>query len=294
MYLNHYKLKELPFSVTPDPKFLYPTHQHSTALNHLLFGIRQRKGFVLLTGEVGAGKTTLCRKLLNCLGGDYYTALIFNPMLTATQLLQSIIAEFGIAERYRDRLSCISRLNSFLLKVNDAGRDAVLIIDEAQDMSAELLETVRLLSNLETDSRKLLQIVLVGQPELRRKINSQALRQLAQRITVRYHLVPMSRSETAGYLNHRLAIAGGAGEVRFDEEAIDEIYNYSGGTPRLINAIGDRTLLAGFLKGAENIDGEIVRLAISDMKGGTDVEAQNRDTLQFGKPVSPILSKEAA
>ncbi len=266
MYLDHYKLKELPFSVTPDPKFLYPTVQHRTALNHLLFGIRQRKGFVLLTGEVGAGKTTLCRKLLNYLGEDYHTALILNPMLTATQMLRSIVAEFGIDASCRDRLACIGRLNRFLLKVNDAGRDAVLIIDEAQDMSRELLETVRLLSNLETDSRKLLQIVLIGQPELRRKINSPALRQLAQRITVRYHLVPMSRSETARYLHHRLDVAGGAGEVRFDKEAIDEIYNYSGGTPRLINAISDRTLLAGFLKGAEKIDEEIVRLAIGDMK----------------------------
>ncbi|MCD4698953.1 MAG: AAA family ATPase [Phycisphaerae bacterium] len=266
MYLNHYKLKELPFSVTPDPKFLFPTAQHRTALNHLLFGIRQRKGFVLLTGEVGAGKTTLCRKLLNNLGEDYHTALILNPKLTATQLLRSIVAEFGIDNRCRDRLTCITRLNSFLLKVNDAGGGVVLIIDEAQDMSTELLETVRLLSNLETDSRKLLQIVLVGQPELRLKINSPALRQLAQRITVRYHLAAMNRTETAGYLHHRLLVAGGAGEVRFNEEAIDEIYNYSGGTPRLINAISDRTLLAGFLKGAGDLDGKTVRLAICDMK----------------------------
>ncbi len=266
MYLNHYKLKELPFSVTPDPKFLYPTLRHRTALNHLLFGIRQKKGFVLLTGEVGAGKTTLCRKLLNCLGGDYYTALILNPMLTATQLLRAIVAEFGIDTRCRDRLGCITRLNSFLLKVHDAGREAVLIVDEAQDMSTELLETVRLLSNLETDSRKLLQIVLVGQPELRLKINSPALLQLAQRITVRYHLAAMNRAETAGYLHYRLRVAGGAGEVRFNEEAIDEIYNYSGGTPRLINAISDRTLLAGFIRGTGDIDEEIVRLAICDMK----------------------------
>ncbi|MDY7011704.1 MAG: AAA family ATPase [Planctomycetota bacterium] len=274
MYLNHYKLKELPFSVTPDPKFFFPTARHRTALNHLLFGIRQRKGFVLLTGEVGAGKTTLCRNLLNNLGEDYHTALILNPKLTATQLLRAIVAEFGIdncsreAPRPsgRDRLGCINRLNSFLLKVNEAGGDAVLIIDEAQDMSTELLETVRLLSNMETDSRKLLQIVLVGQPELREKINGPALRQLAQRITVRYHLEAMNRIETAGYLHHRLLVAGGAGQVRFDEKAIDEIHDYSGGTPRLINAISDRTLLAGFLKGAAEIDGEIVQLAIRDMK----------------------------
>ncbi len=266
MYLNHYKLKELPFSVTPDPKFLYPTSQHRTALNHLLFGIRQRKGFVLLTGEVGAGKTMLCRKLLNSLGEDYHTALILNPMLTATQLLKAIAAEFGIGARCRDRLSCITRLNRFLLAVHEAERDAVLVIDEAQDMSRELLETVRLLSNLETDSRKLLQIVLVGQPELRRKINSPTLRQLSQRITVRYHLSPMSRSETAQYLRHRLLVAGAGEAVKFDEEAIDEIYNYSDGTPRLINAISDRTLLAGFLNGAESINGKTVQLAIGDMK----------------------------
>lgn len=266
MYLKYYNLSEPPFSVTPDPKFLYPTDQHRTAMNHLLFGIRQRKGFVLLTGEVGAGKTTLCRKLLNCLGENYHTALILNPMLTAAQLLRAIVAEFGIEGRCRDRLGCITRLNSFLLKVNAAGADAVLIIDEAQDMSAELLETARLLSNLETDSRKLLQIVLVGQPELRQKINSPALRQLSQRIIVRYHLKPMSRTETADYLHHRLAVAGNTGPLRFDEDAIDEIYRRSGGTPRLINAISDRTLLAGYLTGADAIGKGTVRLAVDDMK----------------------------
>ncbi len=266
MYLDHYNLKEPPFNVTPDPKFLYPTAQHRTAMNHMLFGIRQRKGFVLLTGEVGAGKTTLCRELLNRLDENFHTALILNPMLSATQLLRSIVIEFGMEGPSQDRLACLNTLNSFLLRVSDAGQDAVLIIDEAQDMSTELLETTRLLSNLETDSRKLLQIVLVGQPELRRKLRCPALRQLAQRITVRYHLNKLSRAETTGYLQHRLTVAGADNSMQFDEAAIDEIYHYSGGTPRMINAISDRILLSGYVMGADGIDERVVRLAIRDMK----------------------------
>lgn len=266
MYTDYYSMSEHPFNVTPDPKFLYMTEQHRTAMNHLLFGIRRRKGFILLTGEVGTGKTTLCRKLLNCLGEGYHTALILNPMLTQTQLLRSIVAEFGIKERCRDRLGCMRLLNSFLLRVNAAGRDAVLIIDEAQDLSADLLEMARLLSNLETDTHKLLQIVLLGQPELRAKLRRPALRQLSQRIAVRYHLRTMSRSETAGYLRHRLAVAGNDGTVQFDEAAINEIHHYSRGTPRLVNVVSDKALLAGYVMATNSISKRIVRRAIRDIK----------------------------
>jgi general secretion pathway protein A len=266
MYVEFYKLAEPPFNVTPDPRFLYMTDQHVTALNHLLFGIRQRKGFVLLTGEVGTGKTTLCRKLLESLGEGYNTALILNPVLTQTQLLRSIVTELGLTGKCHDRLSCLTLLNGFLLQSSAAGRDTVVIIDEAQDMSVPLLEMARLLSNLETNSRKLLQIVLAGQPELREKLRSPSLRQLAQRITVRYHLQPMTPAETEGYLHHRLAVAGGAEGLRFDPEAVLEIHRESGGTPRMVNAIGDKALLAGYIEGAGVIDRRLVERAIEDLK----------------------------
>jgi len=265
MYIEFYRLTEPPFSVTPNPKFLYMTEQHRTALNHLLFGIRQRAGFVLLTGEVGTGKTTLCRKLLGSLEIGYYTALILNPLLTAAQLLRAIVGEFGIEHRCRDRLGYMTVLNQFLLAANAAGRDAVLIVDEAQDMSVELLELTRLLSNLETDSHKLLQIVLVGQPELRRKLRSPDLRQLDQRITVRCHLRAMDLADTAEYIRHRIHVAGGE-RLRFADEAVREVFRHSGGTPRLVNAIGDKSLLAGYVRGTELIDREVVDAAVRELK----------------------------
>ncbi len=266
MYLDFYNLTEQPFNVTPDPKFLYMTEQHATALNHLMFGISQRKGFVLLTGEVGTGKTTLCRRLLSQLGSRYDTALILNPMLTQTQLLRAVATEFGLQCSRRDRLGYLTALNSFLLDISSRGRDAVLIIDEAQDMSVDLLETTRLLSNLETDSQKLLQIVLAGQPELREKLRRPSLRQLAQRITVRHHLRSMTRAETARYISHRLSIAGGKAALSFDDESVNQIYEFTGGTPRLINAVGDKVLLAGYATGRRTINSEIVRMAINDLK----------------------------
>ena len=266
MYLDFYNLTEQPFNVTPDPRFLYMAGRHSTALNHLLFGIQQRKGFVLLTGEVGTGKTTLCRRLPSLLGPGHEIALVLSPMLSQTQLLRGIVEAFDIECSHRDRLGYLTALNSFLLDINSKGRNGVLIIDEAQDMSVELLETTRLLSNLETDSTKLLQIVLSGQPELRDQLRRPALRQLAQRITVRYHLHSMNRHETGEYINHRLSIAGGDSRLRFDENAVNEIFQFSGGTPRLINAVGDKALLAGYVASTNFIDDEIVRTAIEELQ----------------------------
>jgi general secretion pathway protein A len=265
MYKDYYHLKEEPFNLTPDPRFLYLTPQHREALNHLLYGVRCRKGFLCLTGEVGAGKTLLCRALLNELGPNFHTALILNPMLTQTQLLQAALREFGLQPK-RDRLECLRLLNDFVLRASAAGQDAVLIIDEAQDMPDSTLEMTRLLGNLETESHKLLQIVLVGQPELRDKLSKPSLRQLAQRITVRFHLRPMSAGETEGYIRHRLSVAGGGDVLKFDPDAMREVYQYSDGTPRLINAVSDKALLAGYVYQKSTIDQGLVRLAVRELK----------------------------
>lgn len=270
MYTDYYRLQEEPFNITPDPRYLYLTDQHRDALNHLLYGIRQRKGFICLTGEVGAGKTTLCRALLGQIGDSCSTALILNPMLSDTQLIRSVVEEFGIQTKRKDRLGYLKLINEFLLRVNSVGSDAVLIIDEAQDMTISGLETIRLLSNLETERQKLLQIVLVGQPELRTQLNNPALRQLSQRITVRYHLKNMSQEETAEYLRHRLKIARREEEdrngVRFDYGAVREIFRYSHGTPRLVNALSDKALLAGYVYRTSTIDRGIVLAALKDLK----------------------------
>ncbi|MDP7637620.1 MAG: AAA family ATPase [Phycisphaerae bacterium] len=269
MYKEYFRFQEEPFNITPDPRFFYRTAQHQEALNHLLYGIRQRKGFICLTGEVGTGKTTLCRTLLRELGENHHTALILNPVLTQGQLLRAILDEFRIEGKCRDRLGYLTLLNNFLLRINSAGHDAILIIDEAQDMSVASLEQVRLLSNLETESQKLLQICLLGQPELRRKLAKPALRQLAQRITVRYHLNTMDQQDTEAYIRHRLEVAGGnngKSAVRFDPGAVREIYRYSGGTPRLINAIGDKALLAGYVHQTGQIDRRLARIAAAELK----------------------------
>jgi general secretion pathway protein A len=270
MYIEFYRLREEPFNITPDPRFLYMTAQHREALNHVLYGIQQRKGFSCLTGEVGAGKSTLCRVLLRQLPSSFHTALILNPMLSDTQLLRAVVEEFGISSSARDRLGYLKVLNEFLLRINSTGQDAVLIIDEAQVMSISGLETVRMLSNLETERQKLLQIVLVGQPELRDKLNNPALRQLAQRIVVRYHLKNMTEEDTAEYLRHRLKVAGQEeaeqNAVRFDFAAVREIFRFSHGTPRLVNALSDKALLAGYVYRTNTIDRRIVLAAVDELK----------------------------
>ncbi len=273
MYKDYYHLREEPFNITPDPRFLYLTDRHQEALNHLLYGIHERKGFICLTGEVGTGKTTLCRALLRELGDRYETALILNPMLTETQLLLAILQEFSLEVRCRDRLGYLTHLNKYLLKINSEGKDAVVIIDEAQDTPKSTLEMMRLLSNLETETQKLLQIVLVGQPELREMLRKPSLRQLAQRITVRYHLKTMTEEETQQYILHRLQVAGsGLSDghdnriIRIDPGAIREIYRFSRGTPRLVNAIGDKMLLAGYVLQTDQIDKRIVRLAVRELR----------------------------
>jgi general secretion pathway protein A len=269
VYLEFYGLSEPPFDITPNPRFLFFSPKHREAYNHLLYGIRERKGFVQLTGEVGAGKTTICRSMLEQLGADYATALILNPVLDSDGLMKAIAMEFGLNVRglNLDRLETVALLNEFLLSLVEQNRDAVLIIDEAQDMSDELLEQVRLLSNLETYDRKLLQIILMGQPELRDRINKANLKQLRQRITVRYHLKALQYAEINRYVQHRLAVAGSKGPPYFTGPAIWRVYRYSKGVPRLINALCDKCLLAGYVQARETIDFKMVGTAIRELEG---------------------------
>jgi general secretion pathway protein A len=267
MYDQFYGFREPPFNITPDPRFLFYSDRHREAFNHILFGIRERKGFIQITGEVGAGKTTVCRAILKELGPAYRTALILNPCMTSAQLLRAILTEFGLKPRRVDRVSSLQRLNDFLLEEATAGNDVVLFIDEAQDLDEDLLEQVRLLSNLETDQTKLLQIVLLGQPELRDKLAHNSLRQLRQRITVRYHLSPLSREETEAYIQHRLRVAGADSRPVFTPWAVRKIFSYSRGVPRLINAVCDKTLLCGFVTGNDELTAAHVRRAIRELEG---------------------------
>lgn len=268
-YLQFYGLKEAPFTITPNPRFLYLSAKHREALNHLLYGIRERKGFVQLTGEVGAGKTTLCRALLEELPPEQYsTALILNPALKADHMMAAIATEFGLDVRKKDRFQILQILNHFLLEEMAKGRDVVLIIDEAQNLTNDLLEQVRMISNLETDDRKLLQIVLMGQPELRDRLNDHSLRQLRQRITVRYHLRPLRFAEVKDYIRHRLHVSGANGTPYFSVPAIWRIFSYSKGIPRLVNAVCDKCLLAGFVTQREGIDFGLAARAVRELEGG--------------------------
>jgi general secretion pathway protein A len=269
--LDYYGLTEPPFDITPNPRFLFYSAKHREAYNHLLYGIRERKGFVQLTGEVGAGKTTLCRAMLEQLTGNYSTALILNPVLNPDELMKAIATEFGLDVRGLDRLDTVASINNFLLWNVEQGKDAVLIIDEAQNLTEELLEQVRLLSNLEIDNRKLLQIVLMGQPELRDRLNSPSLRQLRQRITVRYHLAPLSQSEINEYIRHRLHVSGAKGTPVFTRAALWRIHHYSGGIPRLVNAVCDKALLAGFVNQREELGYRVIGAAIRELEGDIGV-----------------------
>ena len=267
MYLQFYALKQPPFDITPNPRFLFHSGKHREAFNHLLYGIRERKGFVQLTGEVGAGKTTLCRALLEQLDAHFSTALILNPVMSGDELMKAIATEYGLDVKGKDRLETMATISDFLLKQTLAGKETVLIIDEAQNLTEELLEQVRLISNIETDDRKLLQIVLMGQPELRDRLNSPRLKQLRQRITVRYHLNALTRTEVGQYIHHRLSLAGSRGLPTFTAPAVWRVYRYSQGIPRLVNALCDKALLAGFVERSNRINYRMVGRAIHELEG---------------------------
>ena len=255
MYKEYFGLKEAPFSIAPDPRYLYMSEGHREALAHLEYGLRGDGGFVLLTGEVGTGKTTVCRCLLAQVPDDSDVAFILNPRVTAEELLATVCDDLGIA--YPDGNSSVKvfvdRINAFLIETHEKGRRTILIIEEAQNLSFDVLEQLRLLTNLETTERKLLQVVMVGQPELRDMLTKTELRPLAQRITARYHLGPLSREEAAHYVLHRLSVAGGAGGL-FPASVISRLFRFTGGVPRLINVLCDRALLGTYVQGKDRVD----------------------------------------
>src|SRR5512137_78757 len=266
MYLDFYGFSETPFSLSPNPRFIFYSKTHKEAFATLLYGIKGHFGFVELTGEVGTGKTTVLRTLLSQLDEDKFrTALIFNPKLTAIDLMAAINREFGIPCESANITELLGELNAFLLMENCAGRTVVLIIDEAQNLSPELLEQVRLISNLETDTDKLIQIVLAGQPELGRQLERPELRQINQRIALRYHLQTLDREDSAAYIEHRLALVGGRDRALFSSWALRWLYHYSRGTPRLINILCDRALLVAYTEDRRRITARTVALAFRDV-----------------------------
>ena len=269
MYKDFYNFTENPFNVTADPEFFFSSARHAQAFSHLLYGIQQRKGIIVITGEIGTGKTTLCRTLLNRLDKNTKTAFILNPSFSDLQLLKIIVHDLGIPETHRNKYALVNSLNAFLLQEASLAHNVVLIVDEAQNLGIKQLEQIRLLSNLETDKEKLLQIILVGQPELCEKLKLPSLRQLNQRVIVRYHIMPLDRAELPAYIRHRLHIAkapqNSKPRVQFSDKAIDAIYETSKGTPRMINILCDRALLAGFIAETYTIDEHIVQKSIEEV-----------------------------
>jgi general secretion pathway protein A len=287
MYLDFYGLKEKPFSLTPDPQFLYMSESHRTAIDSLLYGIRQREGFMVVTGDIGTGKTTICRSLLDKLDKNVKTAVIFNSFLTEGELLRAILQDLGFASIGRSKTERIDALNRFLVEQLSQGEHVLLIIDEAQNLSIPVLEQIRMLSNLETAKEKMLQIILLGQLELNQKLRSAKLKQLNQRIAIRHHILPLSREETESYIYQRLTVAGSHGSVTFSKSALNEIYRFSQGIPRLINLLCDRTLIGGFVDETYHIDKGVVRKAIKDL-GGKEVMTPTYPSLVWSRYFPPL------
>ncbi len=275
MYLEYFGLREKPFSITADPSFLYLSPQHQEAMSHMLYGIQERKGFVEITGEVGTGKTTLCKAVLRQLQNETRTALILNSNLSELQLLQTMIQDFGLNPMKNDRFSLFNQLNHFLLDQAESGNNIVVLIDEAQNLSIRLLEQIRMISNLETDKEKLIQIVLIGQPQLRDKLARPDLEQLRQRIAVRCIIDPLNTTDTANYIKHRVTTAG-SDDIKWTDASIERIHSISKGIPRMINQICDRCLLAGYIYKTHDMTPDIVQRSYLELTG----QAQEPETVE--------------
>ena len=285
MYKSFYNLQRNPFEITPDPSFLFPTTRHNEALASLYYGVTSHRGFVVLTGEVGTGKTLILRSLLGLLQRrDIAFALIFNPTLSPLEFMRYIALDFGLQVTGKAKDELIHALNGFLLQRHQKGLTTILVVDEAHHLSPEILEEIRLLTNLETSQQKLLQIILAGQPELDQKLDSHELRQLKQRIALRCHLDPLSPNETAQYMSRRLRIAGAPAAVEiFSKPAIEAVFRYSRGIPRLVNTICENALLAGYAKHAATITSEIIDGVARDLRLGVVVsEHKNPDPRNSG------------
>jgi len=267
MYASYFDLKENPFNLAPEPRYLFLSAGHRTALNCLLYGIKEKKGFVLITGGIGMGKTTISRSLLASLDDSVETALIFNTAISELDLLETMIGEFGIpvTNGQRSKKIYIDALNEFLLQKFAAGKNVILLIDEAQNLSYGVLEQIRMLSNLETEREKLIQLVLIGQPELNNSLLLPALRQLNERITVRHEIQPLSPPEVGNYIEYRLRVAGGPGLINFTAGALRHIYLFTEGIPRRINALCDRSLLIAYTQNTAKISRKTVKLAAEDI-----------------------------
>ncbi len=276
MYTKHFDLRHEPFSIAPDPRYLFMSERHREALAHLLYGLQGSGGVVLLTGEIGAGKTTVCRCFLEQIPKKSNVAYIFNPKLTVPELLRTVCDEFHVSRTHINTAvdsvkDYVDAINEFLLRTHAVGQNNVLIIDEAQNLSVDVLEQLRLLTNLETTQRKLLQIILIGQPELRGILAQPQLEQLAQRVTARYHLEALNEVETTQYMRHRLSVAGRAGAMPFDREARSRVFALSRGVPRRINLLCDRAMLGAYAAGVQRINGAMVDQSAKEVFGATPV-----------------------
>jgi len=286
MYIHFYGLEELPFNITPDSRFLYLSKRHKEALASLVYGVKERKGFISLTGEIGSGKTTICRAFLKEIDLEQNkVAVILNSFLTEIELLQAINGELGLPSQMVSKKELIDVLNKFLLDAHSKGHNVILILDEAQNLMPPVLEQIRMLSNLETETDKLLQIILIGQPELDTILNLAELEQLNQRIGVKYHITALTPNEVEEYIQHRLKVAGAKVKIEFTQNALKTIFNESQGIPRKINLLCDRILLIGYVEGKTNFDEEVVEKAVGEIKGGLQnrFETSGREIKKFGR-----------
>jgi general secretion pathway protein A len=289
MYTQFYGLNEKPFSLTPDPRFLFLSESHREALAHLLYGIEQGEGFIAITGEVGTGKTTLCRALLQRLGSNTEVAYVFNPIMSGEDLLRAVSIEFGLITEGYSRADLTDQLNQFLLQTSRDGRRALLIVDESQNLDPATLEEIRLLSNLETSSSKLIQIALFGQPELDEMLDSRGLRQLRQRITVRWSLSPLNAAETRDYVRHRLKIAAAKECNIFTDKALREVQRRAGGIPRLINVLCDRAMLVGYTAGTPTMESNAIDRAAREILSSRTRRRSWRSMLRRAFPAAILL-----